>query len=83
MVPTMADAGAADDLETVRRAPLNASGQADYALRCEMHSCYLASTDSVGDELETTLIIPCVLCFISAGVGTYNWMRWRQYLVFN
>ncbi|KAG5500888.1 hypothetical protein GH5_04474 [Leishmania sp. Ghana 2012 LV757] len=81
MVSTIAEAKDADDLERVRQTPLNSSSHSDYTLRCEMHSYYLLSTDFVSRGLKVTLIILCSLCFLSAWVRAYGWMRRRQYLV--
>ncbi|KAG5475237.1 hypothetical protein LSCM1_03348 [Leishmania martiniquensis] len=81
MASMIAEAAAADDLDTVRQEPLNASSHLDYAIRCDMHSYYLPSTDSVSHGLKITLTVLCILCFFTAWARTYGWMRRRQYLV--
>ncbi|GET89645.1 hypothetical protein, conserved [Leishmania tarentolae] len=81
MVSTIGDAALTDVLETERQTPLNNTWHPDYTLHCAMHSYYLSSTDSVSHGLKLTIIILCTLCFFSAWVRTYGWMRRRQYLV--
>ncbi|KAG5501356.1 hypothetical protein JKF63_03168 [Porcisia hertigi] len=81
MTSTITGAAAEDALDTLRQTPLSATGRFGYTLDREMHSYYLPSTDAVSDGLKITLIVVCVVCFFSAWVRTYGWMRRRQYLV--
>lgn len=78
---SMADGAAADTLKAAIQSPLNASRGADYTLGCEMRAYYLASTDAISHGMKITLIGLCGLCFVSAWLRTYGWMRRRQYLV--
>ncbi|KPI85189.1 hypothetical protein ABL78_5734 [Leptomonas seymouri] len=81
MTSTIADATVADALHQIRRSPLNASGAAGYTLQCEMHAYFLPRSDSVSQGLRVTLIVVSSLCFISAWLRVYGWMRRRQYVV--
>ncbi|ORC86407.1 uncharacterized protein TM35_000281230 [Trypanosoma theileri] len=42
---------------------------------------FLTSVKSVNQGMMITMIILCVLCFISAWIRTYSWMRRRQNMI--
>ncbi|KAH9584254.1 Meckelin [Trypanosoma melophagium] len=42
---------------------------------------FLTSIDSVNQGIMITMIILCILCFISAWIRTYSWMRRRQNMI--
>jgi meckelin len=81
MTSTMTDAAAADSLRLLRQSPLSATAEAGRTVRCEMHSYFLLRTDSVSNGMKITLIVVSALCFVSAWLRVYGWMRRRQYLV--
>ncbi|KPA73559.1 hypothetical protein ABB37_09855 [Leptomonas pyrrhocoris] len=81
MTSTMAGATVTDALHQLRQSPLNASGRAGYTLQCEMRSYFLLRSDGVANGMRITLIVVSALCFVSAWLRVYGWMRRRQYLV--
>lgn len=81
MVSAMLHAADGDALRLVRQSPLNTSSRSDYALRCEMRSFFLARSDSVSSGMRIALIVVSALCFVTAWLRVYGWMRRRQYLV--
>lgn len=81
MTSTMTDAAVADSLHRLRQSPLSTSSRAGYTLQCEMRSYFLLRSDSVANGMRITLIVVSALCFVTAWLRVYGWMRRRQYLV--